>query len=299
MQRIGQAASDRDLPLTDFGRDQDMAREDLGRLRPFHIDDVEAERCFHRKGDLSGPEPERHVLELLDHDAAPEPAQLTVLRRGRAVVRESLRRGAKVPAVPQLDHQRLGALERPQPRGRIRDRLDADLPERNRRRPLGLLILVLLPKLPHLRFCGRDGPELALLPLRFDQTLREELPALLVTQPPPPFLYRSKPRLPDLIAEIVFGGELLTDILAGLLYLIENLLISDFDRRIALRLLHEDFYLDQAIQNRAPQRRDRKSTRLNSSHSQISYAVFCLKKKKIYTTTKVVKYHSKFKQYEL
>src|SRR2546427_2855082 len=29
---------------------------------------------------------------------------------------------------------------------------------------------------------------------------------------------------------------------------------------------------------------DRKSTRLNSSHSQISYAVFCLKKKKILET---------------
>src|SRR2546428_996003 len=28
-----------------------------------------------------------------------------------------------------------------------------------------------------------------------------------------------------------------------------------------------------------PPRRDRKSTRLNSSHDQISYAVFCLKKK--------------------
>src|SRR2546427_10339619 len=28
---------------------------------------------------------------------------------------------------------------------------------------------------------------------------------------------------------------------------------------------------------------DRKSTRLNSSHSQISYAVFCLKKKKKHT----------------
>src|SRR3712207_6900743 len=28
-------------------------------------------------------------------------------------------------------------------------------------------------------------------------------------------------------------------------------------------------------------RRDRKSTRLNSSHANISYAVFCLKKKKI------------------
>src|SRR2546430_7152694 len=29
-----------------------------------------------------------------------------------------------------------------------------------------------------------------------------------------------------------------------------------------------------------PASQDRKSTRLNSSHSQISYAVFCLKKKK-------------------
>src|SRR5689334_24718787 len=32
-------------------------------------------------------------------------------------------------------------------------------------------------------------------------------------------------------------------------------------------------------------RRDRKSTRLNSSHSSISYAVFCLKKKKNNTTS--------------
>src|SRR2546430_6378153 len=31
-----------------------------------------------------------------------------------------------------------------------------------------------------------------------------------------------------------------------------------------------------------PGRVDRKSTRLNSSHSQISYAVFCLKKKTIH-----------------
>src|SRR3712207_7002207 len=31
---------------------------------------------------------------------------------------------------------------------------------------------------------------------------------------------------------------------------------------------------------RTPLRRDRKSTRLNSSHANISYAVFCLKKKK-------------------
>src|SRR2546430_13465341 len=41
-----------------------------------------------------------------------------------------------------------------------------------------------------------------------------------------------------------------------------------------------------------PSRRrgDRKSTRLNSSHSQISYAVFCLKKKK-------KKYHTHLERY--
>src|SRR5688572_31690782 len=39
-----------------------------------------------------------------------------------------------------------------------------------------------------------------------------------------------------------------------------------------------------AIAGRADQ--DRKSTRLNSSHSQISYAVFCLKKKKKKKTIK-------------
>src|SRR2546430_8791646 len=34
------------------------------------------------------------------------------------------------------------------------------------------------------------------------------------------------------------------------------------------------------LQSRHACQEDRKSTRLNSSHSQISYAVFCLKKKK-------------------
>src|SRR2546430_13207045 len=41
--------------------------------------------------------------------------------------------------------------------------------------------------------------------------------------------------------------------------------------------------LDKVVTNQRADRhpiRDRKSTRLNSSHSQISYAVFCLKKKK-------------------
>src|SRR2546430_12155514 len=36
---------------------------------------------------------------------------------------------------------------------------------------------------------------------------------------------------------------------------------------------------------------DRKSTRLNSSHSQISYAVFCLKKKKITLTPPGIHLH--------
>src|SRR5688572_32312695 len=36
----------------------------------------------------------------------------------------------------------------------------------------------------------------------------------------------------------------------------------------------------QRVRDLQARTRDRKSTRLNSSHSQISYAVFCLKKKK-------------------
>src|SRR2546430_2899183 len=49
-------------------------------------------------------------------------------------------------------------------------------------------------------------------------------------------------------------------------------------RRRALALLSE-------VGIPAPETRDRKSTRLNSSHSQISYAVFCLKKKKFRVTS--------------
>src|SRR2546427_8422833 len=40
-----------------------------------------------------------------------------------------------------------------------------------------------------------------------------------------------------------------------------------------------DGRVERQLRKRAA-RSDRKSTRLNSSHSQISYAVFCLKKKK-------------------
>src|SRR5436305_9627824 len=42
----------------------------------------------------------------------------------------------------------------------------------------------------------------------------------------------------------------------------------------------------------SPRQRDRKSTRLNSSHVRISYAVFCLKKKKQLTDVNGVAAHA-------
>src|SRR3712207_7514612 len=42
----------------------------------------------------------------------------------------------------------------------------------------------------------------------------------------------------------------------------------------------EDDVAQPALDGRDGHREDRKSTRLNSSHANISYAVFCLKKKK-------------------
>src|SRR5882672_4989102 len=47
-----------------------------------------------------------------------------------------------------------------------------------------------------------------------------------------------------------------------------------------LPALHVIALLEAVEQARPPQGGDRKSTRLNSSHTVISYAVFCLKKKK-------------------
>src|SRR2546430_12689444 len=56
---------------------------------------------------------------------------------------------------------------------------------------------------------------------------------------------------------------------------------------LAPRLRRSPGPLQPRVQRVARRRRavgaDRKSTRLNSSHSQISYAVFCLKKKYIIT----------------
>src|SRR2546430_6985776 len=73
------------------------------------------------------------------------------------------------------------------------------------------------------------------------------------------------------------------------------------DGREPMRFLHEDLprlesHAGRTIRGKARDQGrhtgDRKSTRLNSSHSQISYAVFCLKKKKQQrrsTTTDITK----------
>src|SRR5690554_7458547 len=47
-------------------------------------------------------------------------------------------------------------------------------------------------------------------------------------------------------------------------------------------------YTEDALTSKLPKNLDRKSTRLNSSHVRISYAVFCLKKKKIKQYTKII-----------
>src|SRR5437899_6935912 len=68
-------------------------------------------------------------------------------------------------------------------------------------------------------------------------------------------------------------------------------LCGEFDfRGFAIGLFFQDFFHGrlrercemklQATGDDGRQKRDRKSTRLNSSHLGISYAVFCLKKKK-------------------
>src|SRR2546427_7791684 len=62
---------------------------------------------------------------------------------------------------------------------------------------------------------------------------------------------------------------------------------SQRDQRLAGTAGHPHHIAAQSVtvfvrltRNLFGRREDRKSTRLNSSHSQISYAVFCLKKKK-------------------
>src|SRR2546422_7724806 len=60
----------------------------------------------------------------------------------------------------------------------------------------------------------------------------------------------------------------------------------DEDPRVFTIASYNKTSLDKAVKD-LRDKRDRKSTRLNSSHGYISYAVFCLKKKKKNTETNI------------
>src|SRR2546430_12927133 len=64
------------------------------------------------------------------------------------------------------------------------------------------------------------------------------------------------------------------------------------------KVKNPQYFVENQARGSNPHDRDRKSTRLNSSHSQISYAVFCLKKKKknTHTNTKQAYYEINISQ---
>src|SRR3712207_7318444 len=90
---------------------------------------------------------------------------------------------------------------------------------------------------------------------------------LMIRRPPRPTLFPSTP---------LFRSE------QGVRLASDTLDLSPFARRDGEVLLAKDVLDKQLIDvdGKRVVRVDRKSTRLNSSHANISYAVFCLKKKK-------------------
>src|SRR2546430_9923622 len=70
------------------------------------------------------------------------------------------------------------------------------------------------------------------------------------------------------------GVRLLTDVLAGDLEIVCARSVREALQRLTAHGPFQYVVCNVSFE-------DRKSTRLNSSHSQISYAVFCLKKKTI------------------
>src|SRR2546427_4034458 len=86
-------------------------------------------------------------------------------------------------------------------------------------------------------------------------------------------------RLGDLLVDArrddAVDVDRLRDVLEGLLpEALEDEVVA---HALGRRRAHDDL---PALRRPGEARGDRKSTRLNSRHSQISYAVFCLKKKK-------------------
>src|ERR1035438_7197055 len=95
----------------------------------------------------------------------------------------------------------------------------------------------------------------------FDE-LRENFPELVSPQPPLPAAHNQ--------VSIALRGPDVREIAAYLISAYESRLVAVFaEDRVAAEGVFYNYYV-----------LDRKSTRLNSSHLGISYAVFCLKKKK-------------------
>src|SRR5207245_8141470 len=93
---------------------------------------------------------------------------------------------------------------------------------------------------------------------------------------------RDKQEVKQALARMVFPGFTEANLFDALLDTLDRLQDVKGKKSIFILASGYDTFskhtLDQTLKR--VQQRDRKSTRLNSSHGSISYAVFCLKKKK-------------------
>src|SRR5947209_13567371 len=81
------------------------------------------------------------------------------------------------------------------------------------------------------------------------------------------------------LAEQEKTGEFLGSALIRMGCISEEQLLQSLSEQLNIPFVNlKHLTIDRAVIQRVPA--DRKSTRLNSSHANISYAVFCLKKKK-------------------
>src|SRR3989475_4135188 len=99
-----------------------------------------------------------------------------------------------------------------------------------------------------------------------------------------PIALRTAAAVPDRVGAIAsfHGGGLVTDMPNS-----PHLQAAKTKAQLLIAIAANDDMRSPNEKNVLKETVDRKSTRLNSSHSQISYAVFCLKKKKRNTTTVV------------
>src|SRR3712207_7834957 len=101
-------------------------------------------------------------------------------------------------------------------------------------------------------------------------------------------MIRRPPRSTLFPYTTLFRSVLLEDIVpgAGLVLVGQDARLGDAHLHMGYRVEQggEHYSHDQDNKHRMLHNGDRKSTRLNSSHANISYAVFCLKKQQLYST---------------